>query len=287
MSKLTLRHIEECINDYDLFLFDLWGVIIEVSASPADILLSINNIIGKKEVIFLTNAPRPNYIVANNLRNMGIKDITPEKVITSGDVAQEIIVNFKNNSSLLPKIYHLGDDRNNDVLRDIDHTPTKNIHEADILVITVYRDEEEDIHEFDELLQKAASLPNLLILCANPDKIIPKIGGLRHGPGYFSSLIEQYGGKVVYTGKPESSIYDMVFERKKNISKGRILMIGDTFETDILGANRAGIDSALVLTGNSQYIHKMYDKEEDKLNAIAEYAKSEGYGPTFITKLIK
>lgn len=33
--------------------------------------------------------------------------------------------------------------------------------------------------------------------------------------------------------------------------KNRILMIGDTLETDILGATNAGIDSALVMTGNT------------------------------------
>ncbi|MCB1317639.1 MAG: HAD hydrolase-like protein, partial [Leptospiraceae bacterium] len=36
------------------------------------------------------------------------------------------------------------------------------------------------------------------------------------------------------------------------IKKNEVLMVGDTLTTDIIGANKFGIDSALVLSGNTQ-----------------------------------
>ncbi|MBY0534147.1 MAG: TIGR01459 family HAD-type hydrolase, partial [Rickettsiaceae bacterium] len=92
MSELNLTHLEECMDDYDLFLFDLWGVIIEGGDTYPGIVEALNKIIKKKDVIFLSNAPRPDFIVARNLRNWGILDVTPEMVITSGDLARQLIV---------------------------------------------------------------------------------------------------------------------------------------------------------------------------------------------------
>lgn len=287
MSELNLTHLEECMDDYDLFLFDLWGVIIEGGDTYPGIVEALNKIIKKKDVIFLSNAPRPDFIVARNLRNWGILDVNPEMVITSGDLARQLIVDYRQSlNENVPKIFHLGSDRNDDILLEIEHTPTNNINEADILLLSIFRDEHEDIHEFDEFLERAAKLPNLLNICSNPDTTIPKHGILRYCPGHFAKIIEQHGGDVIYTGKPETSIYDLVFQRKPKINKDRILMIGDTFETDILGANRSGIDSALVLSGNSLTIHKMHESLADKLTALSLHAKNTGIRPTFVTKIV-
>ena len=62
-------------------------------------------------------------------------------------------------------------------------------------------------------------------------------------------------------------------------------MIGDTFETDILGARNCGINSAFVLTGNSSPFHKNYDLIEDKLSALSFHADKIGIAPTFVTSI--
>ena len=53
MTKLNLTHIEECIDDYDLFLFDLWGVIIEGGETYPGVVEVLNKIIKKKDVKLL------------------------------------------------------------------------------------------------------------------------------------------------------------------------------------------------------------------------------------------
>jgi hypothetical protein len=49
-------------------------------------------------------------------------------------------------------------------------------------------------------------------------------------------------------GKPEPAIFGTA---TRHFSSKRPLFVGDRIDTDIVGANRAGIDSALVLTGVS------------------------------------
>jgi HAD superfamily hydrolase (TIGR01459 family) len=276
------------MNDYDLFLFDLWGVVIEAGEAYPGIIEVLNQIIDKKDVIFLTNAPMPNFIVARNLKNWGVVNVTQEMVVTSGDVTRQLIVNYRSTSlhNRIPKIFHLGVDRNKDILLEIDHITTSDLNESDILLLSLFRDEHEDIQEFDELLKTVAHTPNLLTICSNPDTIISAHGVMRYCPGYFAKIIEQHGGDVVYAGKPAVPIYDLVFLRKPKVAKNRILMIGDTFETDILGANRSEIHSALVLSGNSMNIHKMHESLADKLTALSVHADAVNIRPTFVTKII-
>ena len=63
-------------------------------------------------------------------------------------------------------------------------------------------------------------------------------------------------------------------------------MVGDTFETDILGANKAGIHSALVLTGNAAPFHNMHDSIDNKLEALEQHAKEMGVMPSFVTSIL-
>lgn len=286
MTQLTYKHLTDAIDEYDVILFDLWGVIVEGGDTYPGVVDAVNKVIEKKKVIFLSNAPRPDFVVAKNLSNWGLRNVVAENVLTSGDIARSMVEERKLSIGKTPVVYHLGADRNDDILIEIEHELTDDINKADILLMSLYRDDHEDMNEFDELLQKAAKRREMLILCSNPDTTIPKHGVLRYCAGHFAEIIERFGGQVVYTGKPKSVIYDEVLKRNNKTKHDRILMIGDTFETDILGANRAGIHSALVMTGNANNFHKMHNDIEDKLKALYNRAKEVKVMPTFVTKIV-
>jgi len=281
-QKLSFKHILSALDDYDLFLFDMWGVIIEGDLIYPGVIDTINKIMQKKKTFFVTNAPRPGFQVRDNLEKWGISGATNDLVFTSGDMAIEIIKNTLN--GVMPIIYHLGKDRNPNILLDFDHIPTSDLDKANVVLVSLYRDDHENITEFNDLLAEIAK-KNILTICSNPDATIPLQGKIRYHAGYFSSIIEQNGGKVIYSGKPKSIIYDAVFEKAGNIPLNRILMVGDTFETDILGANKAGIHSALVLTGNAEKFHHTHHSLEDKIAAISLHSNALGIKPTFITTL--
>ena len=287
MFELKLKRLEDTLDEYDLLLFDLWGVIVEGSFTYPGVVEAINEIIKTKKVNFVTNAPRPNFCIVDTLRSWGLKNITPEMITSSGDMARQLInERYNKNQTGIPRIFHLGSDKNDDILKQLDHQIVNNIEEADIFLLSLYRDEPEDINEFNELLQQVANKPNLVKLCANPDTTISQRGIIRYCAGHFANIIEDFGSKVTNTGKPEKMIYDKVFEQNQDIVKDRILMIGDTFETDILGANRSGIHSALVLTGNSNKIHQNYHSIQDKLGALSLHSEKVDMKPTFVTQIV-
>jgi ribonucleotide monophosphatase NagD (HAD superfamily) len=65
---------------------------------------------------------------------------------------------------------------------------------------------------------------------------------------------EKMGGRVVLAGKPHAPIYDLAYAelsalRGGVIDKARILAIGDGIATDVLGANRQGIDCLFIASG--------------------------------------
>lgn len=287
-TELQHRHIKDLLNDYDVFLFDLWGVVIEAGTTYPGVVDQINEIIEQKKVYFVSNAPRPNYRVMDTLIQFGIKNLNQDMIITSGDIARKYIedarISLGYDSDDKISIYHLGADRNEDILHDVDHKISANLQESDILLLSLYRDDHEDIHEFNELL-KEASRSNIMTICSNPDTTIPKHGVTRYCAGYFAGIIEEHGGNVIYTGKPGPEIYKKVFEFEPDTPKHRILMIGDTFETDILGGQTSGINSALVLTGNSGRYHGHLEKIDHKLIALGNRAKEINITPTIVTTL--
>lgn len=105
--------------------------------------------------------------------------------------------------------------------------------------------------EFYEKLEYLSGLKKILLI-ANPDITAHNtVDGHRHltlaqgGIGIYYE--KHFGGKVVYYGKPYADIFELA--KSKVNSSGKTVMIGDTLWTDIFGARKAEIDSALVLTG--------------------------------------
>ena len=84
-------------------------------------------------------------------------------------------------------------------------------------------------------------------VATNTDWTIPVARGVAPGNGTLVSAVHLAVGRLpVFAGKPEKAIFDYAAER---FHASNALVIGDRLDTDILGANRAGMRSALVLTG--------------------------------------
>ena len=85
----------------------------------------------------------------------------------------------------------------------------------------------------------------------NPDRTLPTPEGLIPGSGTIIGALEIASGKKAkFIGKPEPLLYQMAFQ-KLDLLPEETLAIGDRLETDIAGAQAAGIHTALVLSGAS------------------------------------
>jgi ribonucleotide monophosphatase NagD (HAD superfamily) len=102
-----------------------------------------------------------------------------------------------------------------------------------------------DLAQASFALQRRPEIP---WVATNTDWSIPVEGGVAPGNGALVSAVHLAVGRLAtFAGKPEKEIFDVALERFG--PQGEVLMIGDRLDTDILGANRAGMRSALVLTG--------------------------------------
>jgi HAD superfamily hydrolase (TIGR01459 family) len=274
MTFSKVEKLSEVASNYDLIMFDLWGVLVEGSSLYPNVGDAVNKLMKHKQVLFVSNAPRVRESAADRIRNFGIH-CRDEQMFTSGQMSKELIDDSSDN----PVIYHLSEGNYPNTIED-GYNLTMNIQEASILLLTAQLNEGDDLESLHPILQKGVDA-GVLCICANPDKIIPNQGKLRYCPGYFADIYEKMGGKVTYIGKPGKDIFLQAMSSIKDKPK-RVLMIGDTLDTDILGARNAGIDSALVLTGNIGTMIAYCRTEEEKLRTIEDFCKSHDIMPTML-----
>lgn len=85
----------------------------------------------------------------------------------------------------------------------------------------------------------------------NPDVALPTPSGLVPGTGSLLAAISATTGVAPeIIGKPKKSIYKSA-QAALDLPREEILAVGDRLETDILGAQNAGFQTALVLSGVS------------------------------------
>jgi HAD superfamily hydrolase (TIGR01459 family) len=191
-----------------------------------------------------------------------------DMIISSGDVTRFELSYFKDPFFLNRGrcFYHLGAERNTDLLAGIKIDLTNDIEVADFILFSAFLDEGEDLDQFKPLFERAIER-HIPLICANPDTVVINGDKTRFCAGVFAEQYQTMGGLVHYYGKPYPEIYRFAFERFSELhlaEQSKILAIGDTVETDILGAKNAGIDSALVLTGN---VDRMVQTDPQKRSA--------------------
>jgi HAD superfamily hydrolase (TIGR01450 family) len=121
--------------------------------------------------------------------------------------------------------------------------------EADFLVVG--NDRKISYERYDQGLQ--ALLGGAEFIAANRDTIFPTEEGLKPGCGCmvagFSAMCGR--GPDVTIGKPSPPMLESVLEML-GVRAEEALMVGDSLESDIIGAKSLGIRTALVLTGNGE-----------------------------------
>jgi glycerol 3-phosphatase-2 len=101
----------------------------------------------------------------------------------------------------------------------------------------------------DLLRDSLVHRPRPLIVC-NPDIASPEGHMLNAEPGYYAHRIaDEAEEPPILCGKPESGIYRRALGRLAGIKAERVLCVGDTLHTDILGARAAGCRAMLVEDG--------------------------------------
>ena len=97
------------------------------------------------------------------------------------------------------------------------------------------------------LLQESLTKVPRPILVGNPDIVAPRGSHLSLEPGYYAhELSQNINLKLKLFGKPFENIYDLAFSRASDIDASRVVMVGDTLHTDVLGGAAYGVRTVLV-----------------------------------------
>lgn len=105
---------------------------------------------------------------------------------------------------------------------------------------------------YDKLRRAASALHRgARFLATNTDRTFPTEDGLWPGNGAVIAFLEAASDRTPeVAGKPHLPLFDAAAAQLG--APQRLLMVGDRLETDILGAQNAGWDTAVVLTGVSR-----------------------------------
>ena len=86
------------------------------------------------------------------------------------------------------------------------------------------------------------------LLATGRDPTLPTPDGPWPGTGAILAAVETAsGGRAEIVGKPEARLFVTALER---LGDGRTLVVGDRLDSDVAAAEAAGLDAALVLTGD-------------------------------------
>jgi HAD superfamily hydrolase (TIGR01450 family) len=114
---------------------------------------------------------------------------------------------------------------------------------ADVVVVAEHEDF--DYRELRTATQAVARGAGLV--AAGRDRTYPMPDGPWPGTGAVLAAVEQAtGGRAVVVGKPERPMFETARDR---LGAGRTLVVGDRLDSDLAGAQAAGLECAIVLTG--------------------------------------
>jgi glycerol 3-phosphatase-2 len=234
------------LDGVDVLLADLDGVVYTGPTALPYAVESINRVQQSIRVGYLTNnASRTDATVAAHLTELGLT-VAPEDVVTSPQAAMVLLAGLVPAGST---ILVVGGDGLVDELRKAGFAVTRSADDRPAAVVQGFAPEVgwTQLAEAAFALQARPGADEIPWVATNTDWTIPQARGIAPGNGTLVSAVHTAVGRLpVVAGKPEKAIFEAAVVR---FAATRPLFIGDRLDTDILGANRAEMPSALVMTG--------------------------------------
>ena len=246
------RHPER----FDAYLFDIDGTLL-LSNTPipgADVMLTRLRADGVPFRFLTNNASQTHAEMSSRLRRAGI-EAEPDDFVSSADCVADY-QRARNRTGTEQVFFLIG---------QADDTPGAVRYEKDFEKIMdcdgiLFNGGPHDWRiSLTKVLNYFIAFPDRPFLIPNPDRLNPLPGGVVSvcpcgQAQLILRMLEEYGirKEPVHFGKPYPPIYRKAMERlalPNGTPPERIMAAGDLLSSDILGANRAGMTSAVVLTG--------------------------------------
>lgn len=262
----TDSSIDLLLDLYDVFLLDAYGVLV-TSVGPlegAATFLERLERAGKTWLIVTNDASRSAATSAARYQGFGLP-IQPDRILTSGALLATYFVREELQGA--PCVV-LGTDESRDYVRDAGGIIVEPDDDAaDVCVVCGVTDETVAPYVqtmnrlITMLLRRVGNGRPMRFVLPNPDVVYPSdsesfaftAGGVAAMLEAVIALRDPDGQhRFEPLGKPYAPMFDAALARVPGVDRRRIVMVGDQFGTDVLGAVNAGIDSVLIETGVGQ-----------------------------------
>lgn len=232
------------VRPYDHVLLDLDGCLWvgdEATERAPDALVALRE--AGKGIVFLTNDTRrsPEEFV-RKLWRLGFQAALDEVVTVGGALQFALAERGPGGSAFVVGSRALVDHVADAGMRIVNNTEFAS--RADLVVVAGH-----PAFDYRELrVATQAVLRGAELIGATRDASYPMPDGPWPGNGAVLAAVETATGRTAdrIIGKPETPFYLAALDR---LAPGRVLAVGDRLEIDVAGAHRAGLDSALVLSG--------------------------------------
>jgi glycerol 3-phosphatase-2 len=237
------------LEGIDAVFADLDGVVYAGPHALPHAVESLNRVAERIPVGYITNnASRSDEQVAGHLASLGLR-VSASDVVTSPQAAMRLLAASVAPGSL---VLVVGGDG---IVTELERGGYRVTRSADDAPDAVMQGFHPDVG-WRQLAEAAFALNahggpgepgGIPWIATNMDWTIPVERGIAPGNGTLVSAVHTAAGRFPeVAGKPETPIFEVARER---FGATNPLMVGDRLDTDIRGANRAGIASAVVLTG--------------------------------------
>ncbi|MEQ8252937.1 MAG: HAD hydrolase-like protein [Oceanibaculum nanhaiense] len=240
--------IAEVLDQVDIVVLDAYGVLNLGSSVIPQGLAAVKAIraAGKHLCVVTNDGSQGTAAIAAKHRGRGY-DFRDDEVIAGASLVGEAVASF-------PEVRNWGiiaqDPRpeaaitGGMVTLDLDRAAYESV-DGIVFMATEIWDEDRQA-----LLSDALTVRPRPFIVANPDVVAPHVGGFSAEPGYFAHRIADRSGiSPTFLGKPFGGVYRLVRERFPEVDPSRILAVGDTPHTDVIGARAHGMRALLVESG--------------------------------------
>lgn len=245
------------LSSHDALLLDLDGVVYAGTTALPHAVASLRQAreAGVHLAFVTNNASRTPRQVANMLVGMGVP-AEPHDVVTSAQAAARVL------AELLPKAAAVLVVGGEGLTEAVSQRGFAVVDSADAQPQAVVQGFSPDVG-WRQLAEATYALrAGAMYVASNTDLTIPTARGIGPGNGLLVQVVTTASGvEPVVAGKPETPLMAESVER---VNAQQPLVVGDRLDTDIAGANRAGIPSLLVLTGVTDVRGLLRARDEER-----------------------
>jgi HAD superfamily hydrolase (TIGR01450 family) len=234
------------LSGVDVVLADLDGVVYAGAGALPYAVESLNRAASGRRLGYITNnASRTDASVAQHLTDLGLT-VSPEDVVTSPQAAMRLLAERIPAGS---RVLVVGGEGLVVEVQKAGFVVTRSADDEPAAVVQGFSPDVAWVHlaEAAFALKTPEEEGGIPWIATNTDWTIPQSRGIAPGNGTLVSAVHTAVGRLAtVAGKPEIPIFE---EAVRRFGAQHPLFIGDRLDTDIAGAQAAGIPSAMVMTG--------------------------------------